>query len=36
MSSSHLVVWTTVPSNVSMPGMSGILGWERKPVAVSR
>ena len=35
-SSSHFVVWTTVPANVSMPGMSGIFGWDRKPVAVSR
>ena len=35
-SSSHFAVWTMVPSNVSMPGISGIFGWDRNPVAVSR
>jgi hypothetical protein len=35
MPSSQLVVCTTVPAKVSMPAMSGIRGWERKPVAVS-
>jgi hypothetical protein len=35
-SSSHFAVWTTVPSKESIPGISGILGWDRNPVAVSR
>ena len=35
-SSSHCAVWTMRPPNVSMPGMSGIFGWHRKPVAAIR
>ena len=34
--SSHRAVWTTVPAKSSTPGMSGVQGWERKPVAVMR
>ena len=26
----------TCPANVSIPGMSGVFGWHRKPVAATR
>ena len=35
-SSSQAVVWMTLPAKSVMPGMSGTLGWDRKPVAVIR
>ncbi|SHU28688.1 Uncharacterised protein [Mycobacteroides abscessus subsp. abscessus] len=30
------MVWMTLPAKDSMPSISGIFGWERYPVAVSR
>ena len=29
-------MWTTLPSKLAIPGMSGVRGWDRKPVAVIR
>ena len=35
-SSSQSVVWMTLPSKSWIPGMSGVCGWDRNPVAVIR
>ena len=35
-SSSQAVVWMILPSKPWMPGMSGVCGWDRNPVAVIR